>query len=579
MICPRCGSENDASWSSCARCGLMLRISRQGGRNLSSTGLPLDTARPGSAASMTPPGRISTPRQGTTYSQTSRPLPNIPTPFVAPASTPSFAPYPSTAVPANQISKQDTFEGLAPRGEAGKGQALPQAGTLDNSVVPPRNVTSRALPPARVSRFTGPLPQDVSRVQSPLRTRRLISDSRYGEQMGRGGIPYSPQQPSGTVPQTRTRQSSPMWAVRLLLPGTILHGGRYRVLELRSRQEWAHGAFEAMWIGQDAQRGGSQVMIWEVALPEMASSAIQARLRAATMALASISRHPRVPTLTDAFSDQERTFFVFEPIVGESLLARMHRTGRALPEQDVIECCVQITEVLELLSQQMPPLVHGLIRPEHIIATHNGSVYTLTNFSVVLMSGATQFITGIERSRFSPYTAPELMRGAVDGRSDLYSLLATAYHLITGSIPTEVDGNIPQVQRLNPNISAQFSAILAKGLRPIASQRYQRPAELLNDLQTIGSASPSLPRANYRGSEWLAQAMRAEPPIAAASVAQALPIPLTPAEDLDVQPPLLPRPEELPPLGDSNDTLNALVLFAILLVCLFIVVLASGRSF
>jgi len=351
------------------------------------------------------------------------------------------------------------------------------------------------------------------------------------------------------------------------------------VLELRSRQEWARGAFEAMWVGQDAQRGGSQVMIWEVALPEMASSAIQARLRAATMALASISRHPRVPTLTDAFSDQERTFFVFEPIAGESLLARMHRTGRALPEQDVVECCLQITEVLELLAQQMPPLVHGLIRPEHIIATHNGSVYTLTNFSVVLMSGATQFITGIERSRFSPYTAPELMRGVVDGRSDLYSLVATAYHLSTGSVPTEVDGNIPQVQRLNPYISSQFSAILTRGLRPIASQRYQRPAELLNDLLTTRLASPTLPRTTQRSSQWLAQTMQAQPPLAADSVAQALPIPLAPAEDLDAQTPLLPRPEELPPLEDSNDTFKALLLFGVLLVCIFIIVLASGRSF
>src|SRR5262245_11323644 len=278
MICPRCGSENEASWSSCARCGLMLRISRQGGRTLSQPGLPLDTPHPGSAASMTPPGRISTPGQGTTYSRASRPLPSIRTPFTAPASKPSFTSYPSTAVPANQIPKQDTFEGLTPKGEVGKGQGLPQAGTFNNSGIPPRNVTSRALPPARVSRFTGPLSQDVSRVQSPLRTRRLISDSRYNEQMGRSGIAYPPPQPSGTAPQTRTRYSPQMWAVRLLLPGTILHGGRYRVLELRSRQEWANGVFEAMWIGQDAGRGGSQVMIWEVVLPEMASSGIQARL-------------------------------------------------------------------------------------------------------------------------------------------------------------------------------------------------------------------------------------------------------------------------------------------------------------
>ena len=521
------------------------------------------------------------PRQstGSPQSRVSTPLPNLAGPYAAPPATPTFTPYPSSSMPASQLSKRDAFENQAPRGEADRGRTFSRSGMLDTNTLPPRNVSSPTLPPTRAPRYNGPLPQDISRVQSPLRTRRLIADSRYSEQARRGGIPYSPQQLSAAAPQARTGQSSLAWDVRLLLPGTILHGGRYRVLELRSRQEWARGAFEAMWVGQDAQRGGSQVMIWEVALPEMASSAIQARLRAATMALASISRHPRVPTLSDAFSDHERTFFVFEPVAGESLLARMHRTGRALPEQDVIECCLQITEVLELLGQQMPPLVHGLIRPEHIIATHNGSVYTLTNFSVVLMSGATQFITGMERSRFSPYTAPELVRGVVDGRSDLYSLVATAYHLITGSVPSEIDGTIPQAQRLNPNISLQFSTILTKGLRPIASQRYQRPAELLNDLQILRSSSQRLPPTTQRSNQWLAQTMRAEPPIAAESVAQALPIPLAPAEELDAQTPLLPRPEELPPLEDSNDTLKALILFGFLLVCIFIIVLASGTAF
>ena len=520
------------------------------------------------------------PRQnvGTNQPRTSMPLPNVPSPFAVPTSTPTFTARPSTSMSANPYARRDAFEVQASRGEIDNRQAFPQSSMLDAGVLPPRNASSTTLPPTRVPRFNGPLPQNVTRVQSPLRTRRLISDSRYSEQMGRGGIPYSPQPLSAATPQSRAGQSSATWGARLLLPGTILHGGRYRVLELRSRQEWARGAFEAMWVGQDARRGASQVMILEVALPEMASSAIQARLRAATMALATISRHPRVPTLSDAFSDHERTFFVFEPVAGESLLARMHRTGRALPEQDVVECCLQITEVLELMAQQMPPLVHGLIRPEHIIATQNGSGYTLTNFSVVLMSGATQFITGIERSRFSPYTAPELMRGVVDGRSDLYSLVATAYHLITGSVPTEVDGTIPQVQRLNPNISSQFSTILAKGLRPIASQRYQRPAELQNDLLTTRLATPTFPRSSQRSSQWLAQTMQAEPPIAVDNIAQALPIPLAPAEDLD-QTPLLPRPEELPPMEDSNDTLRALILFGILLVCIFIIVLASGSSF
>jgi len=481
-------------------------------------------------------------------------------------------------MPTNVVSKRDALEGTTFRADAGKGQVLPQAGTPTTDTLSQRGTLSRPVSSPYLPRFTGPLSQGGPRLQSPLRTRRLISDAQYRDQAQRASMPYSSQQPSSIASQARIGLNSSSLEARLLMPGTILHGGRYRLLELRSRQEWARGAFEAMWIGQDAQRAGSQVVIWEVVLPEMASSLVQTKLRSATVTLASVGRHPHIPALWDAFSDQERAFFIFEPIAGESLLARMQRTGRALPEQDVIECCRQITEVLELLAQQMPPLLHGLIRPEHIIATQNGSLYMFTNFSIVMISGATQFITGIERSRLSPYMAPELARGVVDTRSDLYSLMATAYHVVTGSVPAEVDGNIPQVQRLNPNVSVHFSAILAKGLHPIASQRYQRPAELLQDLLSIRAESGSL--ATRRRREWSEQVAQARQSVATDSVSKALPMLLTPTEDLEEQEAqLLPRPEELPALEDSNDTRNALILLAILVLCIIAVVVASGRSF
>src|SRR5439155_10523432 len=111
-----------------------------------------------------------------------------------------------------------------------------------------------------------------------------------------------------------------------------------------------------------------------------------------------------------------------------------------------------MTEVLELFAQQAPPLIHGQIRPEHIVV-HSGSQYVLTNFSIVLAGGALQLVSGIDHSQLSAYTAPEFVRGVIDMRSDLYSLLATAYHLVTGSVPTSMNGTIPSVQRLNSNVS------------------------------------------------------------------------------------------------------------------------------
>jgi serine/threonine protein kinase len=257
-----------------------------------------------------------------------------------------------------------------------------------------------------------------------------------------------------------------------------LRGGRYRLQEIQERQDWLSGVFEAVWIGKDAHRAGSQVVICEVVLPENTSVMTQTILRTATMALATIGRHPHIPALWDAFSDQGRSFFVFEPIEGETLMARMRYSGRALPEQEVIEFCLQLTDVLELLAQQSSQLVHGLIRPEHIILSRNSFQYILTNFSVVLAGGATQYIAGMERSRLSSYTAPEFVRGVVDVRTDMYSLIATAYHAVTGSAPSSISGSIPQAQRINPNVSSAFDAILSKGLRTVPNQRYQRPSEL-----------------------------------------------------------------------------------------------------
>jgi serine/threonine protein kinase len=329
----------------------------------------------------------------------------------------------------------------------------------------------------------------------------------------------------------------------------------------------------------------SQVMICELVLPENDPVALQTTLRTAAMALTSVGRHPHIPTLWDAFSGRGRNFFVFESMQGESLLNRMRRTGRAMPEQDVIECCLQMTEVLELLAQQSPPLIHGLIRPEHILVGRTGSQYMLTNFSVVLAGGATQFVSGIDRARLSPYVASEFVRGVIDVRSDLYALMATAYHVVSGSMPTGVSGSIPQAQRLNPNISAQFDAILGRGLRPIASQRYQRPSELRQDLLAMrsvsgnlvpGSAGQGLGQPLSRVADSAEKGQKFEPaaaPPVPDSVAQALQS-LAPDDD-ENQRLLLPRPEELPPMEERNHLLHAAIWLGAIAVCLVLVIVFS----
>src|SRR5258708_35169938 len=240
----------------------------------------------------------------------------------------------------------------------------------------------------------------------------------------------------------------------------------------------------------------------------------------------------------------------------------MRYSVRALPEQEVIECCLQMTDVLDLLAQQSPQLVHGLIRPEHILVGRNGSYYILTNFSIVLAGGATQYIVGLDRSRLSPYAPPEFVRGVVDVRTDMYSLIATAYHAVTGSVPAGIGGSVPQAQRINPTVSPEFDAILAKGLRTVTNQRYQRPSELRQDLLAMRSVSGTLvtgnnvngPGSRIAGNTISSADLRygqhsqyAAPRIPD-TAAEALPIRLTTTADDDEEQTLLPRPEDLPPM-------------------------------
>lgn len=442
-----------------------------------------------------------------------------------------------------------------------------------------RNVPQRPQVQSPLNRSTENLSPDMQR---SMRPSRLVTDDliKEGQRQPITPTPLS-SGPSSYMPKNSSRVELPQ-----LIPGTMLRGGRYRLRELQGRQDWLEGVFEATWIAQDAQRAGSQVMIRELVTPDSKSMVMQSTLRNATMALTSVGRHAHIPTLWDAFSDQGRNFFVFEPVEGESLATRMRRTGRALPEQDVIACCLQMTETLEILLQQSPSLVHGLIQPEHIIIGRANSGYVLTNFSIILAGGATQYITGIDRTHLTPYTAPEFVRGTIDGRSDLYSLLATAYHAVTGSLPVNTGMSIPQAQRLTTNVSSAFDAILARGLRPIVSQRYQRPSELRQDLLAMRSVNSTVTASTLSHRE--PDVSKAERPVSIQTspisppassddtLSKVLPSMLSSSLiDEQEQRLLLPRPEELPVMQTRNEGQQAALWLIGILICLVIIVIVS----
>ncbi len=635
MLCPRCGNEWDASRSSCSNCGFKVRAANptasstsfagQAQRGGVSQGQAFTPGQQSNSGSMTRQQRGTTPAVGPAVSapnvspaspmisgsswptskQNSGSLPavkkqtdglsasqfpNTPRPMFPPSS--SQIPQRGTnaqtngPAPAHNVTMRPAFEKQAlrkvsPNRDAVMGQTNTRQLFPNSNTASTFGTTQQGRPRPVGQPAADNFQQNMPRAQAqPMAQRRLAPNDAASNMRG------APTR-QATGPNARLKSTSQPLNARPLTPGAQLRGNRYRLQELLERQDWLSGVFEAVWVGRDSQRGGQQVVICEVALPETTTVMSQSILRTATMSLANVGRHPRIPALWDAFSDQGHSFFVFEPIEGESLLQRLRYTGRPLPEQEVIECCLQMTEVLDLLSQQSPQMVHGLIRPEHIIAGRNGSQYSLTNFSVMLAGGATQFVVGMERNRLSAYTAPEFVRGVVDVRTDMFSLIATAYHAVTGMVPSGLSGSIPQAQRINHAISSEFDAILTKGLRAVANQRYQRPSELRQDLLALRSVSGSLvssgnaPLAHSGATSAPPQPARGNPQPQFAQRNQSdfmpLPISLATNDPENEKVLLLPKPEDLPPMKQGDDRLGAALWLGAILISLIILVVLSQR--
>src|SRR6266480_3390738 len=563
MRCPRCGNEWDATKGACTRCGFVARSAvGQSGSFPNQLNTPQRSSQPSggifNAAEQQSNDMTSLKQQSGELNAPLQPgFPVAGRPITTAPIQSSHYGFTNSPSPYEKAFAKPTSEKNVPKGmpQSTQQTKMGSTGSLSYTNAAQGQASSSAYAANRSIDYPQ---QDMRRSQSFVQPQTPVR--QYPSESLNRNIPYQqmprPASSFQQAPDTPSQMKSNIRAtnVRPLLPGVLLRGGRYRLQELRERQGWLLGVFEDVWIGKDAHRAGSQVMITEVVLPENTSVMTQTILRTATMALATVGRNPHIPSLWDAFSDQGRSFFVFE-----------------------------------LLSQQSPQLVHGLIRPEHIILSRNNSQYILTNFSIVLAGGGTQYIAGMERSYLSAYTSPEFIRGVVDVRTDMYSLIATAYHAVTGSVPAGISGSIPQAQRLNPNVSSAFDAILSKGLRTVPNQRYQRPSELRQDLLAMRSVSGTLVPGqgsnpvlqNNSPSLFSKNGQQTSLPTqhTADQVAQALPLLLNTYDDMEDQVLLLPKPEDLPPMKGGNDTMNAAILLSLILVVLVAIVILSQMMY
>ncbi|MDQ3745405.1 MAG: protein kinase, partial [Acidobacteriota bacterium] len=218
-------------------------------------------------------------------------------------------------------------------------------------------------------------------------------------------------------------------------------------------------------------------------------------------------RHPSLPKVLDHFEEGDGLFLVMEFIPGEDLGAMLEREGHAFSTAEVMRWADELLGALEYLHTLDPPVLHRDIKPANLKLIARQQV-VLLDFGLAKGS-AGQMTNAGSRSvlAYSPNYSPlEQIQGAgTDDRSDLYSLAATLYHLLTAVKPADaitraaalVSGRpdpLRPARELNPEVPAAVSAALARALALNIENRPRNASELRRELHsTTPRASATVP--------------------------------------------------------------------------------------
>src|SRR5918912_636509 len=215
----------------------------------------------------------------------------------------------------------------------------------------------------------------------------------------------------------------------MLTPETVLQG-RYRIV-----RQLGQGGMGAVYEAVD-QRLDTTVALKETLFTD---ERLRKQFEREARLLARL-HHPALPRVSDHFSETDGQFLVMQFIPGDDLSEIMNRKRGLFPADQVLTWADQLLDALDYLHTQDPQIVHRDIKPQNLKLTSRGQIILL-DFGLAKGSAGEMSKVGGAGSilGYTPTYAPlEQIQGAgTDPRSDLYSLAATLYHLITGVTPPD----------------------------------------------------------------------------------------------------------------------------------------------
>lgn len=204
--------------------------------------------------------------------------------------------------------------------------------------------------------------------------------------------------------------------------------------------------------------------------------------------------HPNIVKIFDVSVKGEYKYIVMEYIDGITLKAYMQRKG-TLSVKETIAYSIQILRALE--HAHLGGVVHRDIKPQNIMLLRSGQI-KVTDFGIAKLPDAKTLTATDKAIGTVYYISPEQAAGekGIDRRTDLYSVGALMYEMITGKLPFDGENPVsialkqiseePRPPReLNPDIPEGLEQIILFAMEKDKDKRFQTATQMIDLLKRV----------------------------------------------------------------------------------------------